>query len=153
MFLLVPGDVAPTNATQAMGPAGWLALLAAAIFVFLRLLKSNRVDAVLAKLSIPPIPKKAIPWLALALGFAAQVVNARIGGYHWTDAAQAGFWGILSGTVSIGGQETLPSLFRGVLGERAASFLFGPNAGPDPGPAASTPSMRPTGLPSPEGDK
>jgi hypothetical protein len=140
----VPTTPPVTPATLEYGPAGWLAILAFLVGAAVRLLKTNAADKVLARFYIPPIPKKLVPWLALILGYAASVLEAKVrGGYPWKAAALAGFWGVLAGSTAVAGQETLSTLVRGLLGDKVASVLFGPHAGPDPGPAASSPSQRP----------
>jgi hypothetical protein len=140
-------EAAPnTSAILDVGHAGWLMLLGLLVGAVVRLIKTNAFDAFLAKFSLPPIPKKLLPWLALALGFVGASVEAKIAGASWHVAALSGLWGVFSGAFAVAGQETIPTVTRSITGS-GTNVVFGPNAGPDTGPAAPNPSVRP-----PKGD-
>jgi len=105
-------------------PITWLALAALAINVFIRLIKADTMNALLAKFSIPAIPKKALPWIALALGFASLMVKAKVDGATWEAALLAGVAGLFSGGGAIALHEALSPPVRAVS-EPAANVLFG----------------------------
>lgn len=117
---------------QAQVPLNLLALVAFAVGLVVRLLKADKMNELLAKFSIPPIPKPALPWLALLLGFVSLVVEAKIKGKTWEEAALAGFMGILAGTTAIAGHESLGPIVRGILGDRVADLFFGKQKPPEP---------------------
>jgi hypothetical protein len=118
-----------TPAISLLSPAGWLATLALFIGLFIRLIKADKFNDFLAKFSIPAMPKKALPWIAVVLGAGASTVEARLGGLAWKDAVNLTFVGFLSGTMAIGGNETLSTLVRGVWPD-LADLIFGKGAGP-----------------------
>lgn len=136
-------EAAPnTPAVHEFGHAGWFALLAFVVGLLVRLLKTNALDAALARFGIPPIPKKALPWVALVLGFVGAAIESKMRGTTWEAAAIAGVWGLFSGGFAIAGNEALPTITRPISAP-ATNVVFGPAAGPDPGPAAPNPSVRP----------
>lgn len=106
---------------QAFHQFGVIGILAVFIGLMVRLLKADKLNEILAKYKIPAIPKSALPWLALALGIALTVLNAKLGGANWVDSALAGVDGILASALAVLGQETLPS----VSPKSVASFVFG----------------------------
>lgn len=68
----------------------WTALAALVIGGIVRILKSDGTTIALANLHLPPIPKRALPWLALAFGAASAVLDARVNGVAWSQAAMVG---------------------------------------------------------------
>lgn len=119
-------------------PLTALTVLALVIGLLVRLIKADGLNRLLASYSIPAVPKVALPWVALALGLAGAIVDARIGGATWSQAALAGAWGILAGATAVAGNETLPTIMRPLL-PSAAKVVFGAKPAviqPDP----STPS-------------
>lgn len=127
-----------------LGSAGWLLLLAAIVFGLTRLLKADMLNSLLAKFGIPPIPAKAIPWVAIVLGFFGGVVQAKSSGNTWGDSALMGLWGILSGTLAIGGHEALEAPVRATLGQKVGNVLFGKRALPMVPPAERPKSNPPS---------
>lgn len=71
-------------------PIGWIALAAFVIGLLVRGIKSDVMSIALAKLGLPPIPSRALPWLALGLGALAAVLDAKVAGSTWEGAAQSG---------------------------------------------------------------
>lgn len=143
-------EAAPdTPAVQEFGHAGWLGLLLAATFLIIRLLKTDRLDLMLSKFGIPPVPKKLLPWLALILPAGAAFLEAILrSNMGWQQALIAAGWGVFAGSGSVALNETLPSVTRPASAP-VSNIVFGPNAGPNPGPAAPNPSIRPG--PGPDG--
>lgn len=97
----------PTNT------AVWLGLLAVAIHIALRLLKSDTLDAQLAKLGIPPVPAKALPALAIGVGVVAGVIDGLMAGQTWQAALVGALTGAFSGLGAVGIHETLIEKARG----------------------------------------
>lgn len=85
----------------------YLVTLSLAIGALIAALKSDTLNAQLARLSLPPIPKPALPWLSLALGLAAGVVAALMKGEPWDLALATSFQGLLGGGFAIAGNEAL----------------------------------------------
>lgn len=133
-------------ATQQLGQGSWLALLAVVVGLLVRLVKSDRMGAALAAFGLPPIPKRALPWLALALGFVGAMVESKISGASWSAAALAGAWGVFSGAGAVLGNETLPPALASVAPGLSA-FLFGKGAGAGTDAAATPPTPKPPPLP------
>ena len=117
-------------ASTQLGSAGWLLLLAAIVFGLTRLLRADMLNSLLAKFGIPSIPAKAIPWVAIVLGFLGGMIQAKSGGQTWGDSALMGLWGILSGTLAIGGHEALEAPVRATLGQKVGNVFFGKRALP-----------------------
>lgn len=92
---------------DALGPGGWIAFVALVVGFLVRLLKADKLNALLAKFNIPAIPKMALPWVALALGFVLTTFDAKLAGATWGAALTAGFWGIFSGGLAVAGNETV----------------------------------------------
>lgn len=114
-----------TPATTQFGTAGWLMLLALGVGVTTRLLKADKLNALLAQYSIPAIPKTAIPWIALALGAGGGFLEAFTGGHSLQESLIMSFWGIVSGGVAVAGHEALEQPVRTVLGHKAGNVAFG----------------------------
>jgi hypothetical protein len=128
-----------TPAITALGPGGWLGLLAVLVGFVVRLLKTDALNTLLGKFSIPPIPKKVLPWIALVLGAVSGMLEAKIGGADWKTSAISGVWGVFSGAGAVAGNETMSTLVRS-FSPALADLIFGKNSGPDPGPAAPSAS-------------
>lgn len=122
-----------TPATEAFGTAGWLGILAFAIGGLIRLLKADKLNTIIAKWGLPPIPKVALPWLALLLGAGASAVESASSGQPWKLVLIAAGWGIFSGAGAVLGNEALSTPTRAVS-PAAADVIFGKNAGPGPDP-------------------
>lgn len=88
-------------------PGGWIALLALLVGFFVRLIKSERVDAWLANMGLPLIPKRYLPWIAMALGALGGTLEAMASGSSLKDAAIGALYGLLSGALAVAGNETL----------------------------------------------
>jgi hypothetical protein len=114
---------------DALGPGGWVALVAVLVGGLVRLLKSGRLNLTLAWFGVPSIPKAALPWLALALGFAAMTLDAKLGGAAWGAALTAGLAGILSGALAVAGNETLAAA-TSRLSPKLGAVVFAKRAPP-----------------------
>lgn len=118
-----------TPAINVFSPAGWIAFLAVLIGLVVRLLKADKLNDFLARFGIGAVPKKALPWVALTIGALSATIEAKVGGMDWRAAVNMTIAGLLSGTIAIGGNETLPTLARGIS-PFLADLFFGKNAGP-----------------------
>lgn len=87
----------------------WLSLSSIAIGAAVRLIKSDRLDAVLARYNIPMVPRRALPWISLVLGIGAGVVAALTRHLGWSEALQEG---LVSGALSIAGHELFVESIR-----------------------------------------
>jgi hypothetical protein len=85
-------------------PIGWIAVVAIIVGACVRTLKTDGMKTVLAFFGLPPIPTRALPWIALVLGGVAAVLDARVEGASWDAAAQAG---VLSAAIAVFGHELL----------------------------------------------
>src|SRR5262249_51879813 len=127
--LLVLAPCSPTSSTSDRRPVGvlaslamtptpeqltWLGMLTVLVGFLVRLLKADTLNGLLAPYSIPPIPKAALPWVALLLGFAGGSLEALTRGATWSAAALSGLMGVISGTIAIAGNETLPPVARAI---------------------------------------
>lgn len=95
---------------DSLGQGGWLAVLAVLVGGIVRLLKTNRLNLILAKFSLPPVPKRALPWIAVLLGFALAMLEAFVSGAKLPQAVTAGLLGVLSGATAVGGDQTVGKL-------------------------------------------
>jgi hypothetical protein len=118
-----------TPISTAVGHGGWMALVAFVVGLVVRIVKSDKVDEALAFMGLPSIPKRALPWISLALGLLAGVIEAKVAGASWDAAALAGAWGLVSGGVAVAGNETVPTIARALM-PGVANTVFGPKAGP-----------------------
>ena len=93
----------------------WIAVAAIVIGGVVRALKSDGMTVALANLGLPPIPKRALPWIALVFGAASAVLDAKVGGTSWQEAGAAGI--LATGTAVLGHDlgKALPGV-RKVLG-------------------------------------
>lgn len=105
-----------------------IALLALIVGAVVRLLKADKLNEMLATLSIPAIPKAALPWVALSLGFAGAVFDSAMGGAEWGAALVDGLNGIVAGALAVAGNEALKPAAH-AMHEPTATLLFG-NAAP-----------------------
>lgn len=108
-----------------LGVLGWWAFLAFAAGGIVRLLKADTLNSLLAKWNIPPIPKVALPWIALVLGFVGNGAKAMSEGKSLSDAALLGLWGLLIGAVPIAGHEMMEKPTRAALGHKTGDVVFG----------------------------
>lgn len=83
----------------------FLVVLAFAVGGLIRLLKADRLNMWLAKFSLPPIPKKALPWIAVGLGIVAAVVESLIKGVDVVSAIRNAVMGALAGGFATWGHE------------------------------------------------
>lgn len=83
---------------------GWIAVMAVIVGATVRALKSGASQSLLAALGLPPIPTRALPWLALALGGLAATLDAVTLGASWDAAAQAG---VMAAAAAVFGHELL----------------------------------------------
>ncbi len=100
-------------------PLGWVAIAAFLVGLIVRLIKADGAKIVLANLGLPPIPTRALPWIALLLGGLAAVLDARVDGASWEAAAQAG---VFAAALAVFGHE-LGSGVPGVKKLLAIGFL------------------------------
>ena len=107
---------------------GIVGIIAVLVGFLVRLLKAERLNLFLAGFGVPPIPKVVLPWLALVLGIAAMVLQAKVGGANWVDSLLTGLDGIIAGGLAIAGNETMPS----ILPQGAAKLVFGKLPPPQP---------------------
>jgi hypothetical protein len=96
-----------------LGQGGFLAALALLVGAIIRLLKADSLNLFLATLSLPPIPKRALPWLAVVLGFALAALEALLRGAKAPEAIAQGLYGIFSGATAVGGDQTVGKLVEG----------------------------------------
>jgi len=93
----------------------WIATAAVVIVGIVRALKSDGMTVALANLGLPPIPKRALPWVALFFGAASAVLDAKVVGTSWEEAAASG---VLAAATAVLGHDlgkTVPGV-RKVLG-------------------------------------
>lgn len=94
--------------TQHLGSGGALAFVAVLVGALVRLLRTGRANAMLAKFGIGPIPPHVLPWLALIFGAAAQLLDAYLTGAVTMQAASlAALDGVLAGALAIAGHEAV----------------------------------------------
>lgn len=129
---------------NALGPGGWIAVVALAVGFVVRLLKTNTLNDVLTRFGLPGVPKVALPWLALVFGFVAMTVEARIAGaLTWQAAVAAGVMGILSGALAIAGHETVGATAARVS-PAVGKAVFG--KAPEPPAAANADTAKPNSI-------
>jgi hypothetical protein len=92
-------------------PIGWVAVAAILLGLFVRAIKSDAIKVALANFGLPPVPTRALPWLALGLGCVGAILDAKVGGASWNEAAQAG---VVAAAGAVFGHE----LLSGVPGVR-----------------------------------
>lgn len=124
-----------------LGLPGWLATLSTFVGLLVRVAKVGRFGDF--------VPKKALPWVALALGFlvsfcetaAAYVGRGRSLRETLVASSLAGLWGVFAGAGAVAGNETVIPIARAVLPEPIANLLFSKKRPEVPAPAlaASTP--------------
>lgn len=85
----------------------WIAITAIVIGALVRAIKSDGAKIALANLGLPPIPKRALPWVALALGAASALLEKRQSGLTWNEAAM---FAVLSAAGAIVGHDLLRGL-------------------------------------------
>jgi hypothetical protein len=83
-------------------PVGWISIAAFLVGLAVRLVKTDGMKIALANLGLPPIPTRALPWIALVLGGIAAVLDARVGGDSWEAAAKAG---VIAASLAVFGHE------------------------------------------------
>lgn len=84
----------------------YASIAAVMIHFLLRVVKSGQVDAMLMRMGIPSIPDKAIPWIALGLGFVGGVTDALVQNMGWSEAVQMAVLGLFSGSGAVALHET-----------------------------------------------
>lgn len=122
-----------------LGTGGTIAFIAVVVGFLIRLLKADKLNEALAKFGIPAVPKLALPWLALALGAGAMLLDSKIAGHTWQEAAIAAFYGLLAGAGAIAGAETVGNTTTKVA-PTVGKVVFGNN--PEP-PKADAPADTP----------
>lgn len=53
----------------------WLVVTAAVVGILVQLLKTDKFDSLLMRFGLPPLPRKALPWVALCLGLVSGVIQ------------------------------------------------------------------------------
>ena len=87
----------------------WVAIAALIVGALVRSLKQDALGAILTKLFRPDgppvvIPTRLLPWLALAFGVTAALLDAKTAGATWNDAVQSG---VLAAAGAVFGHELL----------------------------------------------
>lgn len=82
-----------------------LGVAALTIAGVVRAIKSDAFNAMLAKFSLPPIPKRALPWVALGLGVAGGFVMGLQEGKGLGVAVAGALGGILPGALAMAGHD------------------------------------------------
>lgn len=119
-----------------MDQVEYLMLAGAAIGMLVRLLKSDKLNLTLAAMELPPIPKRALPWIAAVLGVAAGAIDAMAKGAPLGVALRTAAFGFLAGALATWGHEAGVEGVRGgkELGESAAPPPAAPPLAPAPEP-------------------
>lgn len=84
-----------------------LAAVAATIGAIVRIVKSEAINGIITKIGLAPIPKPALPWLALALGAVAGLVQSMAQGQPISGALPLVIEGLVSGALAVGAHEAL----------------------------------------------
>jgi hypothetical protein len=85
--------------------------VAAVILHFvIRVLKSGQMSALLARLGLPAVPDKALPWISMGLGLAGGIADALVQGMAVGPALESAFAGLFAGTGAIALHETVGQL-------------------------------------------
>lgn len=109
---------------NAVGDPGYIAILAVVVGGLLKLARTNRLNAFLARFGFKPIPRAYIPWLSLALGTAAAAIDfVASGSGTWHQAGVAAAQGFAAGAIAIAGHETLAKTKPRLHAEKTASVL------------------------------
>lgn len=106
-----------------MQQVGWVAIAAIVVGALVRLAKTDALGDLLAKFGLPAIPKKALPWIALALGCASSILDVKLQGTDWPTAVMKG---LLAGIGAVAGHQLV-----------IESILDGKEIGKDGGPPAA----------------
>lgn len=85
----------------------WLVVVGVVVGGLARLAKTDRFTHVLARVGLPPVPKRALPWVAGGLGVIAVTVQAVVAGATWSDAVRAAILGLCSGALATWGHEAV----------------------------------------------
>ena len=101
------------------------ALVMAACHAIVRAVKSDGFSSQAALLGLPPVPKSALPWIALAASFAISCGEAVAAGHDWQAALLSGIVGLLAGGSAVAVQETFAQASPKVIGKSAAKIIFG----------------------------
>lgn len=96
-----------------MNHAMWIAVAAVVIGALVRAIKSDGAKILLANLGLPPIPTRALPWVALGLGAVSGVLDAHLAGKSWEEAMSAA---VIASAGAVFGHE----LLSGVPGVKRA---------------------------------
>lgn len=83
----------------------WLGVAAVALGALGQALKSNALDSILAKFSLPALPAKAVPWVTVVVGVLAAVVTALTQGLSLEEAIVMGLTGLFAGAAPVAGHE------------------------------------------------
>lgn len=96
-----------------------IALIALVVGALVRLVKTDKLDEVLESLGLPAIPKRALPWISVGLGAALAVLDAKVSGASWMQAATAALDGIISGAMASAGHDMLVPVAPSLVGSKA----------------------------------
>jgi hypothetical protein len=128
---------------EALGPAGWIGFVAVVVGALVRVMKAGKMNDLLARFNLRPIPKPALPWLSLVLGYLTTALEAKIGsGASWGSAAASGLWGLVSGALAVAGNETMSPVVA-AASPAAAAAVFGKKPIDEPAPAANAAPLPP----------
>lgn len=99
---------------QTLGTEGFTVLIALIVGALVRLVRTDKFAAFLEAAPVfKPVPKKALPWIALILGVLILVVDGAVNG-HLGKAAilKTAVDGLFAGALAIAGHETLAKVFK-----------------------------------------
>ena len=90
-----------------------IVLLALGLHALIRVVKSERINALLASAGMPPIPKTWLPWVAAGLGILAGTVQGIVSGMSLDAAVDTTLAGLLAGAGAVWGHEAGVESLRG----------------------------------------
>lgn len=91
----------------------WLGVLSLFCMLVGQALKTNTLDAVLARYNVPPVPKRAIPWLTLLFGVATGFFGPLLLGKDWQTALVTSITGVLGSVFATAGHEMIARDYNG----------------------------------------
>ncbi len=109
----------PEEVQAYAGKGGLVAFIAIIVWFLVWLIKTDTLNKTLARLSLPPVPKAALPWLAFGLGSLLSTLDAILAGKAPQEALMAALWGALSGGLAVGAHETVGKQAGRVRAKRA----------------------------------
>jgi len=89
-----------------------IALLAIGLHALIRVVKSEKINALLASAGMRPIPKTWLPWIAAGLGILAGTVQAMVNGMSLDAALDNTLAGLFVGATAVWGHEAAGKSLR-----------------------------------------